>query len=68
MKRHPFDVLSFVAGSVFVILGVAFAIAGSGVVDQARWVWPAILLTLGAAGLAAVLRPSSDESEEEQVA
>jgi hypothetical protein len=56
MKRHPFDVLSFVAGAVFVLLGIAFATAGSDVVDQAQWVWPTILLTLGAAGLAAVLR------------
>ena len=63
MKRHPFDVLSFVAGTVFVILGVAFATAGSDVVDQARWVWPAILITLGAAGLVAVFRPSGDERE-----
>ena len=63
MKRHPFDVLSFVAGAVFVLLGLAFALAGSDVVDQARWVWPAILLSLGTAGLAAVLRSSSDEQK-----
>jgi hypothetical protein len=63
MKRHPFDVLSFVAGAVFVVLGVAFAIAGGDVVDQARWVWPAILLTLGAAGLTSVLRSASREDD-----
>jgi hypothetical protein len=60
MKRHPFDVLSFVAGAVFVLLGIGFATAGSDVVDQARWVWPAILLTLGAAGLSSVLRSPTD--------
>ena len=57
MKRHPFDVLSFVAGAVFVLLGIAFATAGSDVIDQSRWVWPAILLSLGGAGLVAILRP-----------
>ena len=62
MRRHPFDVLSFVAGSIFVLLGIAFATAGSDVVDEARWVWPAILLSLGGAGLAAVLRPSGRDS------
>ena len=61
MNRHPFDVLSFVAGTVFVILGVAFATAGSDVVDQARWLWPAILISLGAAGLAAALRQNANE-------
>ena len=61
MKRHPFEVLSFVAGAVFVVLGIAFATAGSDVVDNARWVWPAILLTLGAAGLSSVLRSTSKD-------
>jgi hypothetical protein len=56
MKRHPFDVLSFIAGTLFVVLGVAFATEGSDVVDQAKWIWPAMLLSLGAAGLAAALR------------
>ena len=61
MKRHPFDVLSFTAGAVFVALGLGFLVAGSDVVDQAHWVWPALLLSLGAAGLAAALRREDDE-------
>ena len=56
MKRHPFDMLSFVSGVLFVVLGIAFATAGNDVVDQASWLWPAILLSLGGAGLASVLR------------
>jgi hypothetical protein len=55
MKCHRFDLLSFVAGVVFVGLGVAFLAAGDDVVDQAQWLWPAVLLVLGAAGLASVL-------------
>jgi fatty acid desaturase len=64
MKRHPFDVLSFTAGAIFVGLGVAFLSAGADVVDSARWVWPLLLLALGAAGLASALRrePDSDGS------
>lgn len=61
MKRHPFDLLSFIAGALFVMLGVAFAAAGSDVVDNAKWVWPAVLLSLGGAGLAAALRPGDED-------
>jgi hypothetical protein len=60
MKRHPFDVLSFTAGAIFVGLGVAFLSAGADVVGDARWVWPLLLLALGAAGLAAALRREQD--------
>ena len=64
MKRHSFDVLSFVAGTVFVLLGIAFMTAGSDVVDQSRWLWPVMLLSLGAAGVAAVVRSSNDEKNQ----
>jgi hypothetical protein len=56
MKRHPFDVLSATAGAAYVALAVSFLAAGSDVVDQLRWIWPVLLLGLGAAGLAAALR------------
>lgn len=56
MKRHRFHVLSFTAGVIFVGLAVAFLATGSDVITQRRWVWPALLLTLGAAGVVAVLR------------
>jgi hypothetical protein len=56
MKRHPFDVLSFTAGAVFVGLGVAFLSAGADVVGNAGWLWPVLLVALGAAGLVSALR------------
>ena len=56
MKRHPFDVLSFTAGAVFVVLAVALLAGGSDVVRQAHWLWPLVLLSLGGAGLATALR------------
>lgn len=62
MRRHDFDLLSFTAGVAFVGLAVAFLTGGADVVAQARWLWPTLLLTLGAAGLAATLgrRDGSD--------
>ena len=56
MKRHPFDPFAFVAGSLFVGLGIWFLAAGSDVLDNAHWVWPALLVALGVAGLASALR------------
>jgi len=56
MRRHPFDILSFVAGALFVALGIAFLVTHGDVVEDAHWLWPAALLTLGAAGLASTLR------------
>ena len=56
MKQHPFDILSFVAGTLFVALGIAFLATDGDIVDSAHWLWPVGLLTLGAAGLASTLR------------
>ncbi|MCU1374078.1 MAG: hypothetical protein JWO68_1364 [Actinomycetia bacterium] len=63
MTRPPFDVLSFTAGAVFIGLGVAFMAAGADVIDNARWVWPVLLVALGAAGLVSALRRDEDPSE-----
>ena len=60
MNRHDFDVLSFTAGVAFVGLAVAFLTGGEDVVAQARWLWPLLLLTLGAAGLVATLGRRGD--------
>jgi hypothetical protein len=59
MSRHPFDLLSFVAGAVFLALGIAFAAGGADVVRHAHWVLPSVLLVLGAAGVSSVLRGAS---------
>ena len=65
MKRHPFDVLSFTAGAVFVGLGIAFLAAGDDVVDNAHWIWPVVLVALGVAGLVSALRRTEDADEDE---
>jgi cytochrome c oxidase subunit IV len=56
VKRHPFDLLSFVAGAVFVGMAVAFLVAGNDVLHRARWLLPVVLLVVGAAGLVSALR------------
>ena len=56
MKRHPFDLLSFVAGALFVALGIAFLAAGADVLTPARWALPALLIAVGGAGLVTALR------------
>lgn len=56
MSRHRFDVLSFVAGALFVGLGIAFLASDGDVVHSARWLWPLVLVTLGAAGLISAVR------------
>ena len=63
MKRHPFDIFSFVAGAIFVALGISFAATGDNVLRDADWIWPALLVALGVAGLAAALR-RDDEPED----
>ena len=49
MKPHRFDPLSFVAGAAFLALGLAFLVAGADAVEESRWLWPVLLLGLGAA-------------------
>jgi hypothetical protein len=61
MKTHRFDVFSLTAGLLFIGLGIAFLAAGNAVVGQAHWLWPVLLLVLGAAGLAAALRRDSGD-------
>jgi hypothetical protein len=56
MKRHRFDALSFTAGAIFVGLAVAFLAGGSDVLDDAHWIWPALLVAFGVAGLTSALR------------
>jgi hypothetical protein len=61
VSRHPFDVVSFSAGLLFSALGVLFAVGGIEVLDHGDWVWPLVLVSLGAAGLSASLRRREPE-------
>jgi hypothetical protein len=69
MKRHPFDITSFIFGAVLGAAAVGFLLADqlSWEVDG-RWVLPAALIVLGIAGIAGAvsgLRPSGPAAPDE---
>jgi hypothetical protein len=52
MRRHRFDVFSFLAGGLFTVLGVLYLTASlSGFRVDGRVVLPVTLIVLGAAGV-----------------
>lgn len=63
MRRHELDVFSLVAGILFLVVATAH------VVDESfadlhlngRWVAPVVLVVLGAAGLAGLVRGRGEE-------
>jgi hypothetical protein len=68
MKRHDLDLVSLVAGLVFAVVATTHLVgAATGDYLDLRWVAPMLLVGLGAAGLAGVLRSlrPSDASESE---
>lgn len=57
MRRHPFDIFSFVFGLGFFALGVAYLVNdGRWRFDVGPWVWPLVLLFGGAVILLSTLR------------
>lgn len=62
LQRHDVDLFSLVAGVVFLLIAVGHLLDVAGGVDlDGRWVAPVVLLGLGLAGLAGVLRRTSDD-------
>lgn len=57
--RHATDVISLVFGTLFAGLTVAWLLVVNDVIDldEARVVWPVILIVAGTVGLMAALRP-----------
>ncbi len=54
MRRHELDATALIAGVLFLGLGALFLADRISSFDvEARWVWPALLIGLGAALLAA---------------
>ncbi len=60
MHRHPFDPVSFIAGVVFVGLGVASFAGASLVPRDLRWLVPVVLMSLGVALLLPLVRGPDD--------
>ncbi|MEO8106360.1 MAG: hypothetical protein ABI720_03495 [Actinomycetes bacterium] len=68
MKRHPFDLTSFIFGAVFGGAAAAYLLAEQLAWDiDGRWVLPVALIALGIAGIAGALgglRSSGSEAVE----
>jgi hypothetical protein len=72
MKRHSFDGLSFFAGLVITVIGLAFLLVPDLFelvdlfTDAGSWFWAAVLIAVGIAIIApaVVRRPDSEDDEE----
>lgn len=51
MKRHDFDGASFVFGLFFLVMALVALVAGAGLFEVIRTVWPVALVALGLAML-----------------
>ena len=52
MTKRDLDMVSVVAGGIFLALGVAYSLhLATGLVFQVRWVWPVLLIAVGIAVL-----------------
>jgi hypothetical protein len=61
MKQHATDLISLIAGILFTTLGVMFALERLGdVTINIAWIPAAVLIGLGAAGVASGVRASFD--------
>lgn len=60
-RRMP-DPGSLIAGVAFTGIGLTFLVGKVELAERARWVWPIVLLGLGAGLLAAVLRRPAEPS------
>lgn len=68
MKRHPFDLTSFIFGAIFGGAAAVYLLADQLSWDvNGRWVLPVALIALGVAGIAGAvggLRSSSPDADE----
>lgn len=56
MKRHPFDLTSFIFGAVFGGAATVYLLADQLAWDiDGRWILPLALITLGVAGIAGAI-------------
>jgi hypothetical protein len=56
MSRRIPDPAALIAGVAFTGIGLAFLVGEVELADRARWVWPIVLVSLGAGILVAALR------------
>ena len=65
MRRHDLDWISLIAGIVFTGIAAVYLISGIADVDlDGRFVWPVVLVALGAAGLATAVKANLREEQQ----
>jgi hypothetical protein len=62
MSRRMPDPAGLIAGIAFTGIGLVFLVGEVDLANRGRWVWPVVLLSLGAGILAAVLRRPTEEA------
>jgi uncharacterized integral membrane protein len=62
VRRHDLDWVALIAGLVFTGLALAYVVVGVTDVDlDGRYVWPVVLVALGAAGVATAVSANARE-------
>jgi uncharacterized integral membrane protein len=62
VRRHDLDWVALIAGLVFTGLALAYVVVGVTDVDlDGRFVWPVVLVALGAAGVATAVSANARE-------
>jgi len=65
VRRHDLDWVSLIAGAVFTGLALIYLVTGiTDVTVDGRFVWPVVLVALGAAGVASAIRANQREEEQ----
>lgn len=70
MKPHKFDPISFIAGLIATVIGLAFLIPADptdivALLDEfGSWFWPVLLIVVGIAVLAPLAQTRTDEQAE----
>ena len=64
MRRHDLDWVSLIAGLVFGVFAVAYTVVSlTDVTLDGRFVWPIVLVALGAAGVATAVTATTREEK-----
>jgi uncharacterized integral membrane protein len=62
VRRHDLDWVSLIAGAVFLLLAIGYAVGGVTDLElDGRVVWPIVLVALGAGGIAAAVSANARE-------
>lgn len=65
MRRHDLDWISLIAGAVFTGLALIYIVTGVADVNlDGRFVWPVVLVALGAAGVATAVKANQREEQQ----